>query len=760
MEFTPVRDKLVPDLSPREELVLLARTLWREGYDDHLAGHITCNLGNGTLLCNPWLLTWDEIRPADVLRITLEGEVVEGDWPVPPGIPLHLELHRQREDVKWAVHNHPLFGTVWADMGEVPPIYDQSSALGGGELVLVNEYGGTVNDPANARRAVECMGEATAALLAGHGVFVLGGSARAVHRARRSPRTAVPARLARARSRQSGRLGAARDLPQADPRQPGRGLHRLLGIRRPCRATFGPRIARLTGLRCPRGGTSVGRFTRSATRPRFSGPAVAITMLTLCAVFAASSPATASGSPGHVLLVGTFHGVRGSFSTIQAAVDASKKGDWILIAPGDYHETADETPSAEDSSYASGASATDYSDGNFGGVLVDTPGITLRGMNRSTVIVDGTKAGAPKPCDPAPQYQNLGPTGTSGAEGRNGILIWKANNVSVENLTACNFLGGAGDSGNEVWWNGGANSGKIGLRGYNGSYLTATSTYFGGETTAAQYGIFSSNSAGTAEWNHLYTSNFNDSGMYVGACKQSCGIVIDNAWMEYSALGYSGTNSGGSIVIENSQFDNNEDGADTNTAISGDGPAPANGACPGNAVSHITHTRSCWVFMHNVVRDNNNIDTPRAGSAAAGPTGTGMTVSGAAKRHRYGQHILRQRSLGNPLRALPRQRHARTRPNLHWHGWRGELSSRVHLRPRGRRPQSQHVRQRRVLQEPVELRLRPNNLQRPERAAELLLRQQGPTGQLACRPREDPVQVRAEGARCEHGRCAPRPSSL
>jgi len=352
-------------------------------------------------------------------------------------------------------------------------------------------------------------------------------------------------------------------------------------------------------------------------------------MLTLCAVFAASSPATASGSPGHVLLVGTFHGVRGSFSTIQAAVDASKKGDWILIAPGDYHETADETPSAEDSSYASGASATDYSDGNFGGVLVDTPGITLRGMNRSKVIVDGTKAGAPKPCDPAPQYQNLGPTGTSGAEGRNGILIWKANNVSVENLTACNFLGGAGDSGNEVWWNGGANSGKIGLRGYNGSYLTATSTYFGGETTAAQYGIFSSNSAGTAEWNHLYASNFNDSGMYVGACKQSCGIVIDNAWMEYSALGYSGTNSGGSIVIENSQFDNNEDGADTNTAISGDGPAPANGACPGNAVSHITHTRSCWVFMHNVVRDNNNIDTPRAGSAAAGPTGTGMTVSGA-----------------------------------------------------------------------------------------------------------------------------------
>ena len=181
MEFSPVRDKLIPDLSERDELVLLARTLWREGYNDHLAGHITCNLGDGTLLCNPWLLRWDEIRPADVIRIDLDGTVVEGDWPAPLGIPLHLELHKRRADVTWAVHNHPLFGTVWADMGEVPPILDQSSALGGGDLVVVNEYEGAVNDPANARRAVERMGNASAALLAGHGVFILGGSARAVH---------------------------------------------------------------------------------------------------------------------------------------------------------------------------------------------------------------------------------------------------------------------------------------------------------------------------------------------------------------------------------------------------------------------------------------------------------------------------------------------------------------------------------------------------------------------------------------------------
>ncbi len=181
MTFTPTREKLIPDLSPREQLVLLARCLWREGYNDHLAGHITCNLGDGTLLCNPWLVTWDELWPHQVIRIDLQGNVVEGDWPPPLGIPLHLALHEARPGVGWAMHNHPLYGTVWADMGEVPPAMDQSSSLGGGELVLVDEYQGGVNAIDAARNAVAAMGDADLALLAGHGVFVLGGSARAVH---------------------------------------------------------------------------------------------------------------------------------------------------------------------------------------------------------------------------------------------------------------------------------------------------------------------------------------------------------------------------------------------------------------------------------------------------------------------------------------------------------------------------------------------------------------------------------------------------
>ena len=179
--FVPTPDRLLPDLTPRQELVVLARALWREGYSDHLAGHLTCNLGDGTLLCNPWLVLWCELRPSQVIRIDLDGNVVEGDWPVPLGIPLHLALHEARPEVGWAVHNHPLYGTVLADMGVVPPAMDQSSALGGGQLVLVDEYEGGVDSMQAARSAVAKMGDADLALLAGHGVFVLGSTARAVH---------------------------------------------------------------------------------------------------------------------------------------------------------------------------------------------------------------------------------------------------------------------------------------------------------------------------------------------------------------------------------------------------------------------------------------------------------------------------------------------------------------------------------------------------------------------------------------------------
>ena len=131
---------------------------------------------------------------------------------------------------------------------------------------------------------------------------------------------------------------------------------------------------------------------------------VGLAAILMAAVFGTvgTGRATAATSGPRVLYVGMFGGITtpksSTFKTIQAAVDAAKPSDWILIAPGDYHETGDMGSNAP--------SAADLSDGWYGGVDITTPRIHLRGMNRNSVIVDGTLAKASTPCSSAASDQN------------------------------------------------------------------------------------------------------------------------------------------------------------------------------------------------------------------------------------------------------------------------------------------------------------------------------------------------------------------
>jgi hypothetical protein len=333
----------------------------------------------------------------------------------------------------------------------------------------------------------------------------------------------------------------------------------------------------------------------------------------LFVIGAALSAAQAAGA--RVLRVGSYHGIRGQYQTVQAAVKAAHAGDWILVGPGDY-KTA---PSA----ISSPKGYTKFP----AGVLITKARVHIRGMNRNTVIIDGTKPGSAV-CSRKGSAQNFGyAVKGSKASGVNGLMVWKAPDVSIDNLTACNFLGGSQDAGNQIWWNGGAGSGNVGGYGFEGSYLNATSTYFKTEATAATYGIFSSNWDG-GTWDQTYASNFNDSGYYIGACRQVCNQTLNHGHGQYNVLGYSGSNSGGRLLVENSEFDHNQDGFDTNSQ-NGDNPPPQNGACPAGVKPPVAGAPTCWVFTHNYVHDNNNPDVPSAGSAAAGPVGTGMSLSGA-----------------------------------------------------------------------------------------------------------------------------------
>jgi L-fuculose-phosphate aldolase len=120
MKVTKPYAPALSDLTPAQELALLGRCLFSEGYDDHLAGHITYKQPDGTFLVNPFGLTWDELRASDVMRMDADGKELDGRWTITPAITLHVELHKARDDVGVAIHNHSRWGTIWADIGRAP----------------------------------------------------------------------------------------------------------------------------------------------------------------------------------------------------------------------------------------------------------------------------------------------------------------------------------------------------------------------------------------------------------------------------------------------------------------------------------------------------------------------------------------------------------------------------------------------------------------------------------------------------------------
>jgi hypothetical protein len=186
---------------------------------------------------------------------------------------------------------------------------------------------------------------------------------------------------------------------------------------------------------------------------------------------------------------GTTRFVPQDYPTIQAAVDAAGPGDLVLIDRGVYLEE----------------------------VEVTTPGLTIRGVDRNEVIIDG-------------EFQRP-----------NGVEVFFADGVAVENLTVRNATG------NGFFW--------TGVRGYRGSYLTAINN--------GVYGIYAFDSS-DGLFEHSFASGSPDAGFYIGQC-DPCQAVITDSTAEWNGLGYSGTNASSELHIVHSIFRHNVAGIAPNT---------------------------------------------------------------------------------------------------------------------------------------------------------------------------------------------------
>jgi hypothetical protein len=178
-------------------------------------------------------------------------------------------------------------------------------------------------------------------------------------------------------------------------------------------------------------------------------------------------------------------------------------------------------------------------------VQVTTNNIIIRGLDRNTVILDGN------------------------FELDNGIRVVGANGVALENMTAMNYTK------NGFFW--------TGVTGYRGDYLTAWRN--------GDYGVYVFDSVGGVIDNS-YGAGSPDAGVYVGQC-YPCDSLINHFTAEYNGLGYSGTNSGGNMVIVNSIFRNNRAGV-----------------VPNSGSYELCYPERKTTIIGNLVYNNNQPDTP------------------------------------------------------------------------------------------------------------------------------------------------------
>jgi L-fuculose-phosphate aldolase len=138
------------------------------------AGNVSAREGD-VVHITPRALPYGEMTEADVVGLTLDGEVVEGGRDPSSEWRVHIAIYAVRPEVEAVVHTHSVHATAWSCLSEPLDTGMKELAQGVGGPVRTAEDAPAGTD-AVARAAVQALAGRRAILLAHHGVVAVGES--------------------------------------------------------------------------------------------------------------------------------------------------------------------------------------------------------------------------------------------------------------------------------------------------------------------------------------------------------------------------------------------------------------------------------------------------------------------------------------------------------------------------------------------------------------------------------------------------------
>ncbi len=162
-------------VSPADEVVTGCHVLGLDDHGDPVWGHVSRRDPDGL---GVWLKAgpygFDEVDTDDIVLTDLDGTRLSGDAAVPKEFPLHTEVMRARDDVDAVVHCHPPYAIALAATGQ--PLYAFSNGAGpfAAGVPRFEEPVGLIATRELGARVAECLGDARALFLVGHGILAAG----------------------------------------------------------------------------------------------------------------------------------------------------------------------------------------------------------------------------------------------------------------------------------------------------------------------------------------------------------------------------------------------------------------------------------------------------------------------------------------------------------------------------------------------------------------------------------------------------------